>query len=743
MRKLITVTLLSIFFSTFLKAEIVDKVQIAGNKRVSDETVMIYGDINLGKDYSEQDLNKVLNNLYSTNFFEDVKLELNNGSLKINLIEFSVINKLIVLGETSSKYKEQIRKILLSKEKDSFIKSNISKDVELIKKLYSSAGYNFVTVDTKISELDINNRVDLIFEINRGDVTKISKIIFTGDKKVREKRLRDVIASEESKFWKFISRNTKFSQRLVDLDLRLLSNYFKSLGYYDVKITSNSAEIKKSGNIELTYSIEAGDRYVIKKITTNVDPVFDKKLFLSLNKEYKKVIGEYYSPFKVKKLLENIDNVIEQKNLQFVEHNVEEILEDSSIIIKFNIYEGKKVLVERINILGNNITNESVIRGELLLDEGDPFTNLSLDKSISKIKSRNIFRSVTSNTTDGTTPNLRIIDINIEEKATGEISAGAGVGTSGGSIAFNIQENNWLGEGKKVGFEVELSNESLKGKINYINPNYDFLGNTINYSIYNNSNDKPDQGYENTLFGAGVSTSFEQYKDLYAKLGLNASYDDLQTQSNASASLKKQSGTFNEIAGVYGFTYDKRNRAFMPTDGYISSFTQELPLYAERGSISNTLAASLYKSVTENIIGASKFYFKSVTGIDDDARLNKRVNLSEKRLRGFEKSKIGPVDSTDHIGGNYAAAANFEVLLPNFLPEDTNTDVSLFLDFGSVWGVDYSASIDESKKLRSSTGVAASWISPLGPMTFILATNLSKASTDQTETFNFNLGTTF
>ena len=743
MRKLITVTLLSIFFSTFLKAEIVDKVQIAGNKRVSDETVMIYGDINLGKDYSEQDLNKVLNNLYSTNFFEDVKLELNNGSLKINLIEFSVINKLIVLGETSSKYKEQIRKILLSKEKDSFIKSNISKDVELIKKLYSSAGYNFVTVDTKISELDINNRVDLIFEINRGDVTKISKIIFTGDKKVREKRLRDVIASEESKFWKFISRNTKFSQRLVDLDLRLLSNYYKSLGYYDVKITSNSAEIKKSGNVELTYSIEAGDRYVIKKITTNVDPVFDKKLFLSLNKEYKKVIGEYYSPFKVKKLLENIDNVIEQKNLQFVEHNVEEILEDSSIIIKFNIYEGKKVLVERINILGNNITNESVIRGELLLDEGDPFTNLSLDKSISKIKSRNIFRSVTSNTTDGTTPNLRIIDINIEEKATGEISAGAGVGTSGGSIAFNIQENNWLGEGKKVGFEVELSNESLKGKINYINPNYDFLGNTINYSIYNNSNDKPDQGYENTLFGAGVSTSFEQYKDLYAKLGLNASYDDLQTQSNASASLKKQSGTFNEIAGVYGFTYDKRNRAFMPTDGYISSFTQELPLYAERGSISNTLAASLYKSVTENIIGASKFYFKSVTGIDDDARLNKRVNLSEKRLRGFEKSKIGPVDSTDHIGGNYAAAANFEVLLPNFLPEDTNTDVSLFLDFGSVWGVDYSASIDESKKLRSSTGVAACWISPLGPMTFILATNLSKASTDQTETFNFNLGTTF
>ena len=743
MRRLITVILFSIFLSTFLKAEIVNQIQISGNKRVSNETVMIYGNINSGKDYTEQDLNKILNNLYSTNFFKDVKINLKNGNLKINLVEYSVINQLIILGEDSSKYKEQIRKILISKEKDSFIKTNISKDVEVIKKLYSSVGYNLVTVDTKFNELESGNKVDLIFEINRGETTKISKIVFTGDKKIRQKRLRDIIASEESKFWKLISRNTKYSQRLVNLDLRLLSNYYKSLGYYDVKITSNSAEIKKSGNVELTYSIEAGNRYIIKKITTNVDPVFDKKLFLSLNKEYQEIIGEYYSPFKIKALLEDIDNLIEQKNLQFVEHNVEEIIEDSTIIIKFNIFEGKKVSIERINILGNNVTNESVIRGELLIDEGDPFTNLNLDKSIARIKSRNLFQSVTSTQTEGTTPNLKIIDINVEEKATGEISAGAGVGTSGGSIAFNIKENNWLGEGKKVGFEIELSNESLKGKLDYTNPNYDFLGNAINYTLYSSNNDKPTQGYENTLIGAGVTTSFEQYKDLYAKLGLNASYDNLKTQSSASSSLKKHSGTYNEIAGLYGFTYDKRNRSFMPTDGYISSFTQELPLYSDKGSISNTLATSLYKTVTENIIGASKFYFKSVNGIDDDTRLSKRVNISDKRLRGFEKGKIGPVDNTDHVGGNYAAAANFEVLLPNFLPEDTKTDISFFLDFANVWEVDYNDAIDDSNKIRSSTGVAASWISPLGPMTFVLATNISKASTDQTEAFNFNLGTTF
>ena len=188
---------------------------------------------------------------------------------------------------------------------------------------------------------------------------------------------------------------------MVNLDIRLLNNYYKSIGYYDVKITSKSAEVKESGNVELTYSIDAGTRYIIKKIITNADSVFEKDIFFPLNKEYQKYIGEFYSPFKVKKLLEKIDEIIDNNNLQFVEHNVEDTTVGDSIEIKFNIYEGEKVLVERINILGNNVTNESVIRGELLLDEGDPYTKLGLDKSVSKIKSRRIFGTVKSEVSEG------------------------------------------------------------------------------------------------------------------------------------------------------------------------------------------------------------------------------------------------------------------------------------------------------------------------------------------------------
>ena len=743
MLKILITVLFFVLNTISLKAEIVKDVKISGNTRVSEETIKIYGGIKINEDYNEQQLNKVINNLYSTNFFENIEISLSNNVLDIRLIEYPVINQLVIIGEESKKYKDQIRKIIKLKEKDSFILNILSNDVETIKKLYSSLGFNFVKIESQIKEIDKSN-IDLIFNIDKGEETLISKIVFTGDKKIREKRLKDVIASEENKFWKFISRNTKFSENLINLDIRLLTNYYKSLGYYDVKINSSSAEIKQKNNIVLTYSIDAGNRYIIKKIITNVDSVFDKNLFYSLNKEYQKITGDYYSPFKVKKLLEKIDELIEYNNLQFVEHNVEEIVEDDSIVIKFNINEGKKVLVERINILGNTVTNENVLRGELLLDEGDPFTNLSLEKSVAEIKARNIFKTVETKVSQGSSNDLKVIDIIVEEQPTGEISAGAGVGTDGGTVAFAIKENNWLGEGKKVGLDFQIDTDSLRGTLNFTDPNYNFLGNSLNYYISSTRNDKPDQGYENTLMESGIQTSFEQYQDLFASLGISASYDDLQTTDTASESLKKQAGQFNEIAGNYGFALDKRNRAFMPTSGYISKFNQSLPVYADKNFVANSLSSSVYQQFSENVVGAAKIYMSAINGIGgDDVRLSKRKYLGTKRLRGFKSGKVGPLDGTDHVGGNYAAALNIEANLPKLLPETTNTDISLFLDFGNIWGVDYDSSIDDSNKLRSSTGMAASWLSPVGPMTFIFSSDISKATTDETESFNFQLGTTF
>ena len=743
MFKFFITLIISFFLYSNSFAEIVKKFNVKGNNRISSETIKVYGGIEINKNYNEVDLNIVLNKLYDTEFFEDVKVSIVKNELIIVVKEFPFVDQLIIIGEKSNKYKKEIKKVVSTKEKRSFIKSNLVKDIEKIKLLYSSVGYNSAKIEIKTKEVGAN-RVDVLIEINRGEKTKISSINFIGNKKISNRRLKDVISSQEHKFWKVLARNTNFNKNLLDLDTRLMTNYYKSSGFYDAKVSSKLAKINEAGNAEIIYSIDEGERYIVKKISTNIDVVFDKKIFFPLNKTFEKYIGDYYSPFKVKKILENLDEIIETNNLQFVEHNVEEQIGDKSINIILNVYEGEKNLIERINVFGNNITNEDVIRGELILDEGDPFSRLNLEKSIANIKSRNIFRAVKYEVTDGSKSNLKQIDISVEERPTGEISAGAGIGTTGGSFAIGVSENNWLGSGKSVSFDLEVDKESFTGTLNYNDPNYDFLGNSINYSISSQTNDKPDQGYENSLISAEVGTSFEQYKDVFLSLGLNASHDDLRTTSTASTSLKEQEGTYNEVSGSYGFSYDTRDRSFNPTSGSILSFGQSLPIYADKSFIANSITASRYTSLNEDVIGVGKLFISTINGLgSDDVRLSKRKGLSTKRLKGFKKNKIGPVDNGDYVGGNYGAALNFESNLPTILPENTNVYIGAVLDFGNVWGVDYDSSIDDSNKIRSSTGLVANWMSPIGPMNFVLAQDLSKAETDQTQRFTFNLGTTF
>ena len=737
------ITFLSFYFLiSIAKAEIVQDIKINGNKKISDETIKIYGGVKIGQDYKDKDLDRIIKNLYGTNFFEDINVNLSNNTLTINLKEFPSINQLILIGEKNSRITKEIKKLIFLKEKQPFIRSKLSDDIELIKRLYSSLGYNNPEINTKIKEFD--DTLDLLIEIVPGQQTKISSINFIGDKKISNKRLRDVIASEENKFWKFLSNNTKFSEELVSLDERLLKNYYKSIGYYDVNIISKSATINENKNIDITYSIDAGNRYIINKISTNINPVIEQNIFNPLQKTYNKYIGNYYSPFTIKKILDEIDEIIDENNIQFVEHNVEEVLENNTIEIIFNIYETEKIFVNRIDILGNTVTNEEVIRNKLLLVEGDPYSELALKKTVSEIRATNLFSNVTYDILDESTSNKKDIAIKVEEKPTGEVSAGAGVGTSGGSFAIIVSENNWLGKGDRIQFELDLDSESLGGVFNYSDNDYNYTGNKLNYYISSQSNDKPNQGYENTIISSGIKTSFEQFKDIYLNLGIEASYDDLRTQNSASSSLKKQSGEFSEISGIYGFRSDNRNRAFMPTSGYITNFEQKFPIYADKQALTNTFSVSNYKQLSENMIGASKIYVSSINGLGgDDVRLNERRGLSSNRLRGFERGKIGPLDGSDHVGGNYSAALNFEANFPNLLPDSTRTEIGTFLDFGNVWGVDYDDTINESNEIRSSAGVAMSWSSPIGPMSFILSKDIKKADTDKTQGFTFNLGTTF
>ena len=716
MRKIIFIILF--LFSTANAAEITN-FQVKGNERVSEQTIKVYGDIIIPKNYGPNDINLIIKNLYETGFFENINVKIQNKTLVVEVKEYKIINEIVITGEKTKKYKEAMLELMSSKKNGPYTKNKINNDVDIIKRLYSSIGFNFSEVTVREEDLGLN-RVNIYFNLARGERSKIKKISFLGDKKIRDRRLRDIIVSEEYKFWKFITKNVYLAKQNIELDKRLLKNYYKSVGYYDVQVLSNNIELVGS-DIEINFTINAGKRYKFTKFETEVSPTFDKNIFSEIKKDYKKYIGEYYSPFKVKKLLDSLDLIIASNNLQFVEHSVSETIEGDGIQIKLNITEGKKETVERINIKGNSVTNENVIRSELLVDEGDPFNNLKLDQSISKLRARNIFGLVESTVVEGSEKDLKVIDIVVEEKPTGEISAGAGVGTEGASFAFNVTENNFLGNGVKFIKSFNISEESLKGQIAINQPNFNYTGNALNLRISSLTNDKPDSGYENSAITLGAGTKFEQYKDIYIAPNLNLTSDKLTVQSTASENLKKQAGTFTDLSLSYQISSDKRDRAFMPTSGTYSSFSQEIPVYADSPFIRNSFTTNIYKTLTEDIIGSTKLYVSAIHGLDNkDVRLSKRQNLSTSRLRGFQSGKIGPKDGTDYVGGNYLAALSFESNFPNLLPESSKIDVGAFLDLGNVWHVDYSDEIDDSNKIRSSVGINTSWLSPVGPMSLYL-----------------------
>ena len=284
-----------------------------------------------------------------------------------------------------------------------------------------------------------------------------------------------------------------------------------------------------------------------------------------------------------------------------------EIIKENTIELIINVIEGEKIIVEKIDILGNTVTNEAVIRSSLLLDEGDPYSKVKVDKSVSQIKSKRIFASVKETTTDGSMPNSKKIKIVVEEMPTGEISAGAGIGTDGGSFAFNIKENNWLGKGVTVSAAAEVSTDSVRGSLSFTDPDFNFTGKELSYYLQNTKNDKSESGYENRVFGAGVGLSYEKFKDIYFSPGLGLTFDDLTTDSSASELLRKQSGSTVDLMFDYALTTDKRDRKFMPTAGYVSSFFQEIPLYADQPHIKNSFSTNHYKEFSEDMIGALKF----------------------------------------------------------------------------------------------------------------------------------------
>jgi len=739
----ISIILFLFFFNANSYSEIVNKMEVIGNERISTETIAIFGDVSYGKDYEASDVNLLIKKLYETTFFSNISVEIKNNKLIIVVKENPIINSIFLKGEKATKYKDKIKELLILKEKSSYVSNNIKRDINLIKAFYKSLGFYFVKINAEVENLQ-KNKVNIVYTIEKGEKAKIAKIYFLGDKKIRDKKLRDIITSQESQFWKFISRSVYINKERIELDKRLLKNYYRNKGYYEVDVSSSSVEYLEGEGFILTFSINAGKRYKFKKIFASVSESLDNKEFLPLEKEFNKLVGKYYSQRKLNSVLKKIDKLSEQKELQFINHNVLETLDGNGVEVKINIFEGEKVIIERITIVGNSVTNDSVIRSEMIVDEGDPFSKLLVNRSINNLKGRNIFGTVEHKILPGSSDDLKVIEISVEEKATGEIMAGAGVGTDGTSFQFAVKENNWLGRGIKLNSDLNVTEHKISGNISVDNPNYNYSGNSVIASLDVSSTDRSSTtGFSSSKTGLSFGTSFEQYENIFFSPRIDTAFEDIEVDSSASAQIKKMEGNFFNTDFSYGITVDKRDQVFKPTEGYKATFFQTLPIIQDSSSLMNGLDIKSYRDFSEDLIGSFKFFAQSIHGIDEDVRLSNRLFIPSKKLRGFNTYQVGPKDGEDYIGGNYITTVTAEAQLPNILPESYRTDVSMFLDAGNIWSVDYNDAIDDTNKIRTAVGVSANVFTAIGPLSFTLAQDITKSTNDVTETFNFRLGTSF
>ena len=472
---------------------------------------------------------------------------------------------------------------------------------------------------------------------------------------------------------------------------------------------------------------------------------FEKENFSNIDQLFKNLKNKPYSINSIDKILKEIDQITVLDQYQFIKSTVLENLVSDKLNLTFKIAETEKFYIKKINIFGNTVTQENVIRNQFEIDEGDPFNEILYNKSINNIKSLNFFKTVNSEVTNGEEYNTKILDIYIEEKPTGEISAQAGIGTSGTSFGFGVKENNFMGKGISLDSNFLLSEDSFKGKFSVINPNFRNSDKSINISAEAIENDNLEKfGYKSNKTGISFGTKFEYLDDFNFGIGTSNFYEVIKTNSTASQAQQDQKGNYWDSFINLDFIYDKRNQKFQTTSGSRSFYSLDIPIISENNTLKNYYDYEYYFDLFDKNISSLSFMLRSANSITGkNVKLSERINLPSSRLRGFEAGRVGPKDGDDFVGGNYAASINFASTIPQIFEESQNVDFLFFIDTANIWGVDYNSSLDDNGSIRSSTGVALDWFSPIGPLNFSLALPITKKNGDKTETFRFNLGTTF
>lgn len=732
------------------RTDIIRRVRVEGNQRIEARTILTYLGIKDGDAFDGQSIAKALKDLFNTGFFADVKLVRSGNDLVVRVVENPVINKVAFEGNKDTK-SEDLEKEVELKPRSIYTKTKVQNDVKRILDIYRRAGRYTATVNPKIIQQD-QNRVDLVYEIQEGPVARIEHISFIGNERFSSGDLESVIRSSENRWYQFLSDNDKYDPDRLQFDQELLRRFYTSQGYADFQVKSAHAELAPNKDaFYVTFVVDEGPQYVLGKVDVksslkgNESPDFSD--FITTE------TGDDYDAGAVESTIEALTNEVGNLGYAFVDIDPRLARDRANKIIDltYEIKPGPRVYVERINVVGNVRTLDTVIRREFRLAEGDPFNSSKLKRSEQRLNNLNYFEKVVVTNEPGSAPDKTVVNVEVTEKSTGEINFGAGFSSSDGPLAdFGIKESNLLGRGQELHTRFTYASRRKQVELGFTEPYFLNRELSAGFDVFRTSYDYvSESSYNLDSKGVNLRMGYNLREKISHQIYYTLRDNDITDVSPlASLYIRNQIGRYVNSAIGHALVYDNLNNRLDPSSGTYFKVSQEISgLGGDSKYLKHEGKAAYYypiaKSWTWSISGTGGH----VTGYGStDVNIGDRFFIGGESIRGFDNSGVGARDiaTRDSLGGNSYYTASTETRFPLGLPEDLGILGAAFIDAGSLWNIDgNTAGVADSSSPRLSAGVGIAWASPFGPIRLDFAHAIIKQDHDRTETFRFNFGTRF
>ena len=727
----------------------VSEVIVEGTQRIEPDTVRSYMTIKADEIYTARRVNQSLKTLFATGLFADVTIRRQGTVVVVKVVENPIINR-IAFEKNAEIDDETLGAEVQLRPRIVFTRKRVQSDVKRLLELYRRAGYFTTKIEPKVIQLP-QNRVDLVFEFDEGKETSISHVVFVGNRFFSDDALRDVIQTKEDRWYRFLSSSDTYDPDRLTFDRELLRRYYLENGFADFRVVSAVAELTADQkNFFVTFTLAEGERFKFGEIesTSRIKEIEAAELKSLIKIEP----GDWYSASDVDDTVLALTNLAGDRGFAFVEVRpiVDRDRENRIINVTFELQEGPKVFVERIDIAGNVRTLDSVIRREFRLVEGDAFNAAKLRRSRQRIQNLGYFGKVEVNNIAGSESDKTIIEVDLQEQSTGEVSLGFGFSTAeGGLVDAGITERNFLGRGQKIKAKFTLSQRSQNVDLGFTEPYFFDRDISAGVDLFKQERDNSDESsFTSKRLGVGFRLGYEINEEWRQRLRYIVRKDEIaEVDDGASFFIRQQEGKSTTSMIGQDLTLDLRNSKIDPTSGYLSRISTDI---AGLGGAAKYLRARLENTYHYQIATNWVFHLIGEAGhmvdFGEDIRINDRFFIGGESLRGFEESGIGPrvAGTNDALGGQSYAVGTVELGFPSGLPQELGFTGAFFTDFGTLINpVEDDSSILDESSLRMSVGVGLKWRSPFGPIRLDLALPILKEDFDQEEILRFNFGTRF